>query len=73
MGQPLSSFLPAEPGQTDPLGAASPLERFLAWSEARGIELYPAQEEAVLEVMTGSHVIVSTPTGSGHRGRRGQP
>src|SRR3712207_9038063 len=27
--------------------------------------LYPAQEEAVLEVFAGSNVILSTPTGSG--------
>ncbi|HET7385427.1 MAG TPA: DUF3516 domain-containing protein [Nocardioidaceae bacterium] len=29
------------------------------------MSLYPAQEEALVEVMTGSHMIVSTPTGSG--------
>ncbi|CAN5901747.1 DEAD/DEAH box helicase [soil metagenome] len=38
---------------------------FLDWGEARGLTLYPAQEEALLEVATGSHVIVNTPTGSG--------
>ena len=30
-----------------------------------GIELYPAQEEAVFEVVLGNHVILNTPTGSG--------
>ena len=29
------------------------------------LELYPAQQEALLELVTGSHVILSTPTGSG--------
>ena len=29
------------------------------------LELYPAQEEAILEVMAGRHVILATPTGSG--------
>ena len=29
------------------------------------MELYPAQEEALLEVVSGAHVIVNTPTGSG--------
>ena len=61
----LGDYLPAGSGEADPLGEASPLERFLAWTEARGIDLYPAQEEAVLEAMAGSHVIVNTPTGSG--------
>jgi len=41
------------------------LEAFLDWSIATGIELYPAQEEAVLEIMSGQHVILKTPTGSG--------
>ncbi|MDW6065831.1 DEAD/DEAH box helicase [Streptomyces sp. FXJ1.4098] len=30
-----------------------------------GISLYPAQEEALIEVVSGSNVILSTPTGSG--------
>ncbi|MDQ2725156.1 MAG: DUF3516 domain-containing protein, partial [Actinomycetota bacterium] len=37
----------------------------MAWTERRGLTLYPAQEEALLEVFAGSHVIVNTPTGSG--------
>ena len=41
------------------------LERFEAWTLAQGITLYPAQEEALIEVMTGANVILSTPTGSG--------
>ena len=41
------------------------LEGFVAWAEERGLSLYPAQEEALLEVFAGSHVIVNTPTGSG--------
>lgn len=31
----------------------------------RGLELYPAQEEAILELMAGKNVILNTPTGSG--------
>ncbi|MDQ2729730.1 MAG: DUF3516 domain-containing protein, partial [Actinomycetota bacterium] len=49
-------------------GAKSPddaLEGFVAWTAERGLALYPAQEEALLEVFAGSHVIVNTPTGSG--------
>lgn len=41
------------------------LEHFLEWSLAAGFELYSHQEEAVLEIMAGRHVILNTPTGSG--------
>jgi superfamily II RNA helicase len=41
------------------------LERFLDWVTDVGLEPYPAQEEALLEVMSGRHVILATPTGSG--------
>ncbi len=41
------------------------LDSFLTWAQERGFELYPAQEEAVLEIAAGRHVILSTPTGSG--------
>ena len=38
---------------------------FVSWTTQRGIELYPAQEEASLGVLTGDNVILATPTGSG--------
>ncbi len=41
------------------------LDVFLSWVTERGIELYPAQEEAILEVLAGNHVVLATPTGSG--------
>jgi superfamily II RNA helicase len=41
------------------------LGRFLDHVAALGLELYPAQEEAVFEILAGKHVILSTPTGSG--------
>lgn len=41
------------------------LVRFLDWAGAAGFELYPAQEEAILEVMADRHVVLATPTGSG--------
>src|SRR5690606_33484728 len=41
------------------------LEHFLDWTLEQGFELYPHQEEAVLEIMAGRHVILNTPTGSG--------
>ncbi len=50
------------PDATDPdtLYAA-----FTGWTQERGIELYPAQEEALIELLSGSNVILATPTGSG--------
>ncbi|MFK7928562.1 MAG: DEAD/DEAH box helicase [Myxococcota bacterium] len=41
------------------------LEAFLGWVSDRGLEPYPAQEEAVLELLADQHVILATPTGSG--------
>lgn len=41
------------------------LEAFLASMEARGLQLYAEQEEAILELYEGRHVILRTPTGSG--------
>jgi hypothetical protein len=38
---------------------------FAAWTEASGIVLYPAQEEALIELVSGANVILATPTGSG--------
>src|ERR1700712_1346856 len=35
------------------------------WSVGQGLTLYPAQQEALIEIVTGSNVIVATPTGSG--------
>lgn len=35
------------------------------FAASRGLTLYPAQEEALLEVLSGNHVIMATPTGSG--------
>jgi len=41
------------------------LDRFTNWVNDTGLVPYPAQEEALLEITTGQHVILSTPTGSG--------
>ena len=40
-------------------------ERVLSWAEGQGLELYPHQEEAILELLSGSNVVLATPTGSG--------
>ncbi len=41
------------------------LDRFVEHATASGLSLYPAQEEAVLELLSGKHVVLATPTGSG--------
>jgi len=41
------------------------LERILQFAAGRHLTLYPAQEEAVLELLDGKNVILNTPTGSG--------
>jgi superfamily II RNA helicase len=41
------------------------LDAFLGWVVDTGLEPYPAQEEALLELFLGRHVVLSTPTGSG--------
>lgn len=41
------------------------LDRFLDYIAERKLELYPAQEEAILELFDDRNVILNTPTGSG--------
>jgi len=55
----LIDHVPADP---DP---DSLFDAFAAWTAQRGLELYPAQIEALIEVVSGSNVILATPTGSG--------
>src|ERR1041384_325207 len=59
---PLAPFHGANGGPPD---ADAVLERFLATCAERGLELYPEQEEAILELLGGRNVILNTPTGSG--------
>lgn len=58
---PLMAVMPAE-GQVD---ADSLLGGFLDYCEGKGLTLYPAQEEAILELFDDKSVILNTPTGSG--------
>ncbi|MFT8649001.1 DEAD/DEAH box helicase [Bifidobacterium psychraerophilum] len=47
------------------LGADDIFERFFSWVESRGITPWPHQEEALMSLLAGDHVVLSTPTGSG--------
>jgi superfamily II RNA helicase len=38
---------------------------FADWTEGQGLSLYPHQEEALIEIVSGANVILSAPTGSG--------
>lgn len=66
-----ASLPPSDDGEADgceaPLlpSAEEALETFLEWVDARGIEPWPHQEEALMGLMMGDHVILGTPTGSG--------
>ncbi|MBV9315396.1 MAG: DUF3516 domain-containing protein [Pseudonocardia sp.] len=50
------------PGTAD---ADALYDAFTLWATAQGFKLYPAQEEALIELVSGANVILSTPTGSG--------
>ena len=41
------------------------LDLFLSWVSDTGLVPYPQQEEALLELVLGRHVVLGTPTGSG--------
>ena len=56
---PLIQALPADP---DPDAL---FDAFNTWAEGQGLTLYPAQQEAMIEIVSGANVILSTPTGSG--------
>ncbi|MBY6435038.1 DUF3516 domain-containing protein [Rhodococcus kroppenstedtii] len=40
-------------------------DAFTTWVADRGLELYPLQDEAVIELVSGNNVVLATPTGSG--------
>jgi Domain of unknown function (DUF3516)/DEAD/DEAH box helicase/Helicase conserved C-terminal domain len=40
-------------------------DAFTTWVGEQGLGLYPHQDEAVIELVGGNHVILATPTGSG--------
>ncbi|MCU1422546.1 MAG: box helicase domain protein, partial [Microbacteriaceae bacterium] len=55
----LVDALPTEPS------ADSLYDAFTAWTAQQGVNLYPHQEEAVIELFDAHNVVLATPTGSG--------
>ena len=58
----LERLLP-RPGEALPDDAV--LSRFTDWTAAQGLTLYAHQEESLLELLAGRHLVLATPTGSG--------
>src|SRR5687767_7203750 len=59
MTQPLLDRAPR------PYDADAMYDAFVEWADDRGFALYPAQDEAIIEIVSGANVILSTPTGTG--------
>ena len=60
----LTDLLPS-PSDTAAPDPDAIFSAFAGWAKDSGFSLYPHQEEALIEVVMGSNVILSTPTGSG--------
>lgn len=60
MTTPLVDAARAAAGDPDRL-----YDAFVAWAADRGFALYPAQDEAVIELVSGANVVLATPTGTG--------
>jgi superfamily II RNA helicase len=58
----LTDLLPPDPADADP---DTVFGLFADWAAGQGLSLYPHQEEALIELVSGANVILSTPTGSG--------
>jgi superfamily II RNA helicase len=56
------SLLDGSPHPYDPDAAYLAFEE---WAAGRGLSLYPAQAEALIEIVSGNNLILSTPTGTG--------
>ena len=53
-------------GSDEVLDSDEIYERFFAWvRDTKGIDPWPHQEEAIMDLLAGDHVILNTPTGSG--------
>jgi superfamily II RNA helicase len=60
----LRDLLP-ETGPAEGFDEWTVFDSFAEWARGRGLTLYPHQEEALVEVVSGANLILGTPTGSG--------
>ena len=58
MTAPLAALLP--PPEAPALAPEEVLSRFVGWASDAGLSLYPAQEEAILELLDGKHVVLTS-------------
>ena len=65
LGRLVVQLLDAQPDADSFPSADEAFEAFLDWVAGRGIELWPHQEDALMDLAAGDHVILGTPTGSG--------
>jgi superfamily II RNA helicase len=61
----LTDLLPPRAPETGEADPDAIFAAFAEWATGQGLELYPHQEESLIELVTGANVILSTPTGSG--------
>jgi superfamily II RNA helicase len=61
----VTTLLDALPSAADAHDPDALYDAFAAWTAGRGLALYPAQSEALIELVTGANTILATPTGSG--------
>ncbi|WP_445257724.1 DEAD/DEAH box helicase [Nocardioides aurantiacus] len=61
----LLDLLPGSPDAPVPADPDALYDAFTTWVGEQGLTLYPAQEESLIELVGGSNLILSTPTGTG--------
>jgi superfamily II RNA helicase len=61
----LTDLLPPRTPETTEPDPDAVFAAFANWAKDQGLDLYPHQEESLIEIVTGANVILSTPTGSG--------
>src|SRR5438477_342348 len=61
----LTDLLPPRASETTGPDPDAVFTAFATWAKDQGLDLYPHQEESLIEIVTGANVILSTPTGSG--------
>ncbi|SJM67678.1 RNA helicase [Gulosibacter sp. 10] len=61
----LAELIPTLADPDAPYDPDHTYEAVLEWTGARGIDLYDAQDEAIIHLVSGSNVVLATPTGTG--------